>query len=28
MFCWDGSLQVTFNAGVLKIAGALKAVKR
>jgi len=28
MFGWDGSLQVTFDAGVLKIAGGLNAVKR
>jgi len=28
MFYWQGSLQATFDAGVLKIAGGLNAVKR
>jgi hypothetical protein len=28
MFGWDGGLQVTFDAGVLKIVGGLNAVKR
>ena len=28
MFYWNGSLQVSFDAGVLRIAGGLNAVKR
>jgi hypothetical protein len=28
MYYWQGGLQVTFDAGVLKIAGGLNAVKR